>query len=127
MINAEAGVPEHAERDGDEGCEQHLARGTDLIAHEHHERERDCEVVGVALLEAERALLQAQPILEDPSAQDGRRADRRDRDRRRRHRPGPDHTDRHRAHARAACSRSTLSPSTWAPYNDAKAAMVWGR
>src|SRR5262249_5656998 len=127
MINAEARVPEHAERDGDEGREQHLARGADLIAHEHHERERDREVIGVALLEAERAGLQAQPALEDPSAQDGRRADPRDRDRRRRHRARPDHADRYLAHAGVVCSRSLLSPSTCAPYNDAKAAMVWGR
>src|SRR5262249_2795127 len=70
MINAEAGVPEHAERDGDEGRDQDLARGTDLIAHEHRERERDREVIGVALLEAKRARLQAQPILQDQGAQD---------------------------------------------------------
>src|SRR5262249_59255782 len=101
--------------------------GADMIAHEHHERERDREVIGVALLEAERAGLQAQPILQDPGAQDGRRADRGDRDCRRRHRPGPDHADRYLAHARVASSRSLLSPSIFDPYSDAKAAMVWGR
>src|SRR5260370_3532926 len=63
MIDAEPGVPEHAERDGDERREQHLARGADVIADEHHERERDREVIGVALLEAERARLQAEAIL----------------------------------------------------------------
>src|SRR5215469_11079697 len=110
MIDAEAGVPEHAQRDGDERGEQHLARGADVIADEHHDRERDREVIGVALLEAERAWLQAEPVLQDQGAQDGRGADRRDRDRRRRHRPGPDHADRHLAHADAACSSSTLYP-----------------
>jgi hypothetical protein len=98
MIDAEPGVPEHAERDGDERCEQHLARGADLIADEHHERERDREVIGVALLEAERTRLQAETVLQDQGAQDGHGADRRDRNRRRRHRPGPDRADRHLAH-----------------------------
>src|SRR5437870_201679 len=120
MIDAEARVPEHAERDGDEGCEQDLARGADLIADEHYERERDREVIGVTLLEAERARLQAH-VLQDQGAQDGRHADRRDRDRRRCHRQGPDHADRYLAHADATCSRSTLSPSICVPYNDAKA------
>src|SRR5262249_39188280 len=104
-----------------------LARGADLIPHEHHERERDREVIGVALLEAERARLQAQPVLEDPSAQDGGSADRRDRARRLRHRAAPEHGGRHRAQAGVACARSLLSRSTFAPYNDEKAAMVWGR
>src|SRR5262249_5246726 len=97
------------------------------IAHEHHERQRDREVIGVALLEAERAGLQAEPVLEEPSAQDGGCADRRNRDRRRRHRARPDHADRYLAHAGAACSRSLLSTSIFDPYSDAKAAMVWGR
>src|SRR5262245_7236535 len=127
MIDAEACVPEHAERDGDERGEQHLARGADVIADEHHERERDREVIGVALLEAERARLQAEAVLQDQGAQDGHRADRRDRDRRRCHRPGPDHADRHLAHTDATCSRSPLSRSPSVPYNAAKAAMVWGR
>ena len=63
---------------------QHLARGADLVAERHHDRERDREIIGVALLEAERARLEAEPVLEEPGAQDGRRADERDGQRRRR-------------------------------------------
>src|SRR5262245_54914697 len=102
-INAEPGVPGHAERDGDERRKQHLARGADLIAKQHHDRERNGEVIGVALLEAKRARLHAEPVLKDPRAEDGGRADRRDRGRCRRHRPLPDHAEGHLAHARAGC------------------------
>src|SRR5205809_5206666 len=61
MIDAEPGIVEHAERDRDERGEQHLARGADVIAEQHHHRERDREVIGIALLEAERAWLEAEP------------------------------------------------------------------
>src|SRR5262249_13818127 len=110
MIDTEPGIPEHTERDGDERRQQHLARGADLVAQQHHHRQRDCEIIGIALLEAKRARLQAWDILEDPRAENGRRADRRDDDRRRCYRPGLNHADRHLAHAVArGCA---LRPAT---------------
>src|SRR5262249_4964226 len=120
MIDAEAGVIKHAERDRDERGEEHLARGADMIAEQHHHRERNSEVIGVALLEAERAWLEAEGVLEEPGAENGRGASNRDCNRRRRDRPRADHVDADLAHGGASCL-------TRDPYNDAAAAMVWGR
>ena len=99
MIDAEPRVPEHAQRDGDERGDQHLALGADVVAEHHHDRERDREIIGVALLEAERARLESQPVLEEPGAQDGDRADRRDRGRRRSDRAGADRAQGEIGHA----------------------------
>src|SRR5262249_13005498 len=123
MIDAEAGVVEHAERDRDERGEQHLARGADVIAEQHHHRERDREVIGVALLEAERARLEAQRVLEEPGAENGRGAGNRDCNRRRGDRPRADGADADLAHAAArsgsvsraiarSCRRTQSSPQT---------------
>src|SRR3954452_10104582 len=107
MIDAETGVPQHAEGDGGERGDEHLARGADLVAERHHDRERDREIIGVTLLEAERARLEAEPVLEEPGAQDGHRADERDGQRRGRDRAGPDHVRCHRAHARITIVKKT--------------------
>src|SRR4051795_13358392 len=77
------------------------------VAERHHDRERDREIIGVALLEAERARLEAEPVLEEPGARDGHRADKRDGQRRCRDRAGPDHVRRHRAHARITIVKKT--------------------
>src|SRR5262249_60918506 len=112
--------------------ESDWARRDDVPAGEQHERERSREVMGEALLEPEGAGAQAEPVLKNQGARDGRPPGRRDRDRRRRHRPRPDHADRHLTHAISLmptppAPARRCAPSISAPYNDAKAAMVWGR
>src|SRR5262249_26758354 len=175
MIDAEAGVVEHAERDRDERGEEHLARGADVIAEQHHHRERNREVIGIALLEAERTWLEAEGVLEEPGAENGRGAGNRDCNRHRSDRSRADAADADLAHGNRTLllnqflrsfprkressgrlARSFLftsgSPLSRGrtdkardlicaghhlypycpylfrdPYNDATAAMVWGR
>src|SRR5437660_1919264 len=130
MIDAEPGIVEHAERDRDERGEQHLARGADVIAEQHHHRERDREVIGIALLEAERAWLEAEAVLEQPGAENGCRASNGDRNRRRGHRPCPDHAHAYVAHASAPTAKcipldlSTISARSFPRKRESKARVL---
>ena len=101
MVDAEPGVPQHAGGDRDQRGDEHLAGGADLVAHHHQDRQRHGEVIGVALLVAERAGPQPGHVLKVPGAQDGGRADDRDRGRRRRQRTGADHVGVGGGHRRA--------------------------
>src|SRR5262249_58323830 len=67
-----------AGRDRDQCREQYLAPGADAVAEDDQHGKWDGKVIGIALLEAERTGLEAKPILEEPGAQEGRRAAERD-------------------------------------------------
>ena len=71
MVGTETGIPQHAERDHRQRREQHLAGSADGRSQQHHQRQRNREVIGVALLEAERTRRQFHHQLEEPGAQNG--------------------------------------------------------
>jgi hypothetical protein len=75
VIGAEHGVGERGQREDSEPCNQKRTRGVLAGGERGQRRERDCEVIGIALLEAERTGLKAEHQLEIPGARDRRRRD----------------------------------------------------
>ena len=80
VIRAEAGVPKHRRGDGEQRQHQHLMRRADRDAEQDHGGQRHRDVIGVALLQAERARRIIQRVLKEEEARHGREAERDDRD-----------------------------------------------
>ena len=113
VIGGEAGVPEHRDGDGEEREQHHLARRADRHAEQHHGRERDRGVVGVTLLQAERAWPVAEHVLEEIGAEDGGEPDHRDGHGGRHDRLGADAVEGKRAHARLALRHDLGRIARW--------------
>ena len=74
VIAGEPGVPQHQPRDHGQRRQQDPAAAADRFAEQDHHRQRDAEIVGIALFQAERARPITEAILEIQRAQDGRGA-----------------------------------------------------
>src|SRR5271166_129616 len=91
MIGAKRRVPEHSGGDGDERADEHLARRAGSVAERDQASERHREIIGITLLETERAGSKPEHVLEEPGADNRGGAHGCNGDRSRESRAGCDH------------------------------------
>src|SRR5664280_3479980 len=75
VIHAKPAVPEHKRGNYGKARDHHLARRAVIGADKEQRRERNAEIVGLPLLQAERARRQVQEVLEEVKDANGQHAD----------------------------------------------------